>query len=561
MEEQVTWRPVQGGSSQVSSRRANTETKTGTWGIWCGVGSARFADVMSGRLRRDGVLVLLLILMAGVGVVYGADWGHVRTQVLLCWIVMTGLHVGLAVMAAQVARAAGANRAMRRVWMAMAVAGSSYAVGDIIQLILFITRPLDSEVMLGGAMQSLAVLAGTAFLVGAMLTVPAGPSSGRQRVQYWLDVSIVMAAATTFGCYSAIGGPVSPTNLLLGLLTGPGVFLVGVFAVVKLVLGENPPMALTAGLVTGAAATLEAVLQAIYPILINHGWLSWHLGLTLIANSLLTIAARTQQLRVRRRHVALKRSCTRRVSMLPYAATVSTNVFLVVILASRDLEWQVWIVISGTIISTALVIIRQLAAFADNKRLLDELHTVLCDLHETMRERDELTAQLRHKAYHDGLTGLSNRTLFTDRLRTACEGPAGACQIAVFLIDLDGFKPVNDTFGHGVGDEVLVAVAQRMRNCVGETGLVARIGGDEFGILIERSDQDIEQLAQRIVAAIARPYQLSTAVAVITASVGVALAHRRPVSAKQLLVDADAAMYETKHSGKSGYCLSLTRLI
>lgn len=442
----------------------------------------------------------------------------------------------------------------------MAVAGSSYAVGDIVQLVLLITGPLSSEAILGGTIQSLAVLAGSAILVGAMLTTPIGWGSGRQRVQYWLDVSIVMVAATTFGCYSFVAGPPGPTTFLLGLLTGPGIFLVGVFAIVKLALGENPPMTWAAGLAASAAATLEAVVQAISHPLLEHARLSWHLGLTVIASALLTTAARLQELQAGSRHSRRKHRRELRLRALPYAAIASTNMLLAGILAGSRLDGRVWIAIGGTIASSGLVVGRQLVAFADNKRLLDELDATVCELREMMHERDELTAQLHHKAFHDGLTGLPNRVQFAERLRNVCEETAGAGQVAVMLVDLDNFKPVNDTFGHGVGDELLVAVAQRMRRCVGETDLVARIGGDEFGILIERPGQDIEELAQRIITAMARPYWLATTAASITASVGVALAHHGSVSVEQLLADADAAMYEAKHSGKSSYRLSLTGL-
>ena len=140
----------------------------------------------------------------------------------------------------------------------------------------------------------------------------------------------------------------------------------------------------------------------------------------------------------------------------------------------------------------------------------------------TIRD-DEARRALRHRATHDPLTGLANRELFHERLADALrDGEA-----AVLYVDLDGFKPVNDRFGHAAGDEVLRIVARRLLASVRATDTVARLGGDEFALLLGEPGR-AEHVAERVQAAFARPLQVGGQPVVISASVGVASGGRRP---------------------------------
>jgi diguanylate cyclase (GGDEF)-like protein len=171
-------------------------------------------------------------------------------------------------------------------------------------------------------------------------------------------------------------------------------------------------------------------------------------------------------------------------------------------------------------------------------------------------ERRRAEEATRHQALHDPLTGLPNRRLFNDRLDHALGRQARAeGSIAVLVIDLDGFKTVNDSLGHGVGDSLLVAIAQRFRRSLRTFETIARLGGDEFAILIEdfRSPDEAEKVAQRMLDALADPVPLTDREVAIGASIGIAIAERGDDAPERLLSNADAAMYRAKREGKGCY--------
>jgi diguanylate cyclase (GGDEF)-like protein/PAS domain S-box-containing protein len=162
-------------------------------------------------------------------------------------------------------------------------------------------------------------------------------------------------------------------------------------------------------------------------------------------------------------------------------------------------------------------------------------------------EARRLQDRLRHQVAHDGLTGLPNRTLFGERLAEAqVQGPT----IAVVLIDLDGFKEINDTLGHHVGDATLVAVAQRLQACVRTEDTAARLGGDEFAVLVPGGTEDVaRELGERFTAMLSDPIAAAGHRVRVGASVGVAAG---PAADQQRLLRlADAAMYRVKHDRRA----------
>jgi diguanylate cyclase (GGDEF)-like protein len=220
-------------------------------------------------------------------------------------------------------------------------------------------------------------------------------------------------------------------------------------------------------------------------------------------------------------------------------------------LRQDGLDLRAWLLLIAALVSTFLVVVRQVVAFVDSSRLLIALDA-------EVKQREQLAARLEYLAFHDSLTGLANRALFTVRLEAALErvGRTG-CPVAVLVVDLDDFKPVNDKLGHRAGDLLLNEVAIRLTNCARDTDTVARIGGDEFGILVEESSPEaVAVVAERVVRAIAAPITVAGEVVGVGASVGVAIDRGDGHRADELLHDADSAMYVAKKQGGSAYQIS-----
>jgi diguanylate cyclase (GGDEF)-like protein len=166
--------------------------------------------------------------------------------------------------------------------------------------------------------------------------------------------------------------------------------------------------------------------------------------------------------------------------------------------------------------------------------------------------RKRFEAFLAEQAYFDSLTGLANRGLFHDRLKQAlARATRTDKRIAVVFVDLDNFKAVNDNFGHKVGDEVLRAIADSVRGAVRQTDTVARVGGDEFTVLVEPLIDliDAETIAQKILSAVHAAIKLPDAGAQLTASIGVVLFPDHARNADSLVESADRAMFFAKRRG------------
>jgi diguanylate cyclase (GGDEF)-like protein/PAS domain S-box-containing protein len=174
---------------------------------------------------------------------------------------------------------------------------------------------------------------------------------------------------------------------------------------------------------------------------------------------------------------------------------------------------------------------------------------------DDVTEKKKAEAKIAHLAHHDPLTGLLNRTRFNERLGETLASVDQGRQLAVLLLDLDQFKQVNDVHGHLVGDELLKAVAERLRGCVRDVDFVARLGGDEFVIIqseIETS-ADASVLADRIRAAIMAPYDLVGRQFNVGVSIGISCAPRDAVASAELMRQADVALYRAKGDGRGIY--------
>ena len=177
------------------------------------------------------------------------------------------------------------------------------------------------------------------------------------------------------------------------------------------------------------------------------------------------------------------------------------------------------------------------------------------DTHEDVTERRKAEKQIAHMAEYDTLTDLPNRNLFQRTLTEALQAGVETDQLAVFCLDLDGFKGVNDMFGHAVGDELLRQVAERLVGCVDANGMVARLGGDEFAVLQRgRQQRDgANALALAMTEALNAPYELSGNQAVLGTSIGIAISPGDASSSDELLKCADMALYGAKADGRGTF--------
>jgi diguanylate cyclase (GGDEF)-like protein len=177
--------------------------------------------------------------------------------------------------------------------------------------------------------------------------------------------------------------------------------------------------------------------------------------------------------------------------------------------------------------------------------------------HEDITERRKAEAQIAHMAHHDALTDLPNRVLLREQLDAAlARVRRGEC-LAVLYLDLDHFKSINDTLGHSIGDELLKAVAERLRGCIRETDTIARLGGDEFAIVQSPIEQppDAAILARRLRDAVMAPYELDGHNVIADVSIGISIAPNDAIDSDQLLKNADIALYGAKSDGRGTFRL------
>jgi len=170
--------------------------------------------------------------------------------------------------------------------------------------------------------------------------------------------------------------------------------------------------------------------------------------------------------------------------------------------------------------------------------------------------RKHAEERIRHLAHYDELTGLANRSMFSQSLSHAiAKAQRNSMELAILFIDLDRFKNINDTLGHGAGDSVLKEVAERLRGCLRESDTIGRLSGDEFVVLLEEMSQSMHctEVAQKILAAIARPFTLDTQEFHLTASIGISTYPADSEDLQGLLKNADIAMYRAKELGRNNF--------
>jgi diguanylate cyclase len=485
--------------------------------------------------RVDPFVVVLFLLAATAIVGYAVRRAEPGPQVVVFWLLMAAVHATFGLTAVQVARAGPAPA--RRLWSCFAAAGAAFLAGDLGQAVAVAYAPLAPSSVVGTRFLFGSVAVAMVLLISGLLRYPRGELAEGELSRLRLDVATVLAAATTFGLW-LFEVPAGPHDagwvfgLILALLVMPGMFLVAIFAVLRLLLSGRTPFTRTAGLTAGAAAILQAGLQTVPgSVYLNPRWAPWLLAANVLGSTLLALVARAQRRSAQHAVPPAGRERTGSHHVLPYAGMGAVWALLATLLAVRGLDTRAWIVGAGATVTTVLVIGRQVNAF----RHITEL----------LRERDELTARLTELAYHDALTGLANRGLFLRQLHEAlAAGP-----VAVFLIDLDDFKPVNDAFGHATGDQLLIEVARRLRAGVRADDSVARLGGDEFAVLMTGLPASRhEEMVDELTTALHGTVRIGAAEVPLRASVGMAAGRHGEHDPDSLLHAADMAMYAIKEA-------------
>jgi diguanylate cyclase len=481
------------------------------------------------------MIAAVLWTLAGVGMIFTFS-GHTDGQVRAFWAFQPPLDVLLTYSSWRVCRMA--TGALRRFWRVLAVAGVLFTIGDTTQAITAFHRHGQTSTA-GGAVQGVCFAVGTGAVIVAMLMHPLPGQSRREKMAFWLDSTTVLVGGAVVAWCFAVGN--NGTDSLVGTLAAGAVILTSGFAAVKLALSGNAPMHKAAALPMVLSAAVNSI--SFFLPSGDGGHLPAYVYAARFAPSLLiALGPRIQEIVVRFDETTAFGSRRRRpYSLLPYG---SIAVAFTAVLAAlpRDANTKLWGAVTGLGLIFALVVLRQLAAFHDNTRLIERLDATLAEL----REHE---ARLRHQAHFDGLTGLANRTHFHEEVTTALATCAPGTT-ALLLIDLDGFKAVNDTLGHEAGDALLAGVASKLTASVREADMVARLGGDEFAILLrDCSDEDAVLTSKRILEAFADPIPYGETSVRANASIGFATASPGD-EVGSLLRAADLAMYAAKHDGK-----------
>ena len=197
---------------------------------------------------------------------------------------------------------------------------------------------------------------------------------------------------------------------------------------------------------------------------------------------------------------------------------------------------------------------QSIAAIKDNSGKVTHYTAVFTDI----SEQKKVEKNLRYQSHYDALTDLPNRALFLEHLdQSLVFAERKKIPMAVMLLDLDGFKIINDTLGHIVGDQLLQAVAKRLKTCIRESDMVARLGGDEFTVILPEisHEEDAVQVGEKIIASFDKPFRLTNKEVSITTSVGISIYPSDGKDMDTLIKHADAAMYHAKEAGKNKYQL------
>ncbi|MEU4240668.1 GGDEF domain-containing protein [Actinoplanes sp. NPDC026619] len=429
-------------------------------------------------------------------------------------------------MAVRAWRHPGLDRRSRRAWGIIAIA---YAL-------LLISEPMRALFPAGGHFptpsDSVRLLFAPVLLAG-LLMLPLRTRGRRARRKMWLDTTVVMIASAMLLWFVEVDAKTAgiARDTLIASLAYPVLDLVMIFGGIVLLL-------------RGAAASVRRpaimIIVAMVMLAVGDAYLGykqshfgdvprdrWQFACWLTGHFLLAMAAFTQVREAGEHRLRIEDPTARAAARLPYLAMGLGYALLLV--AVRDYPLRTVGLVLGAVAMTAVVVARQVIALRENHEL----------------------------ATTDTLTGLVNRRQLYERLRLAVARARGRSTVAAVLIDMNGFKQVNDTMGHEAGDQLLKAFGELLRANVLGSDVVGRLGGDEFAIVLHdiTSVDNAIAVVDRIIGAMQEPVDVGEAAVQPQASFGIALALPGEDDADALLRRADLAMYQAKENRTTGYAV------
>ena len=483
-------------------------------GTWIRTGPAAAASVLA-------CAVLLVVQQAW----FFGGWGGAEVSTLITDAAYVPLAVVFTVLAARVARSRRQEPRTRRAWWVITAA---FACQLAAHCAWFVQQHVLHTTGYPSAADYFFLLF-SPFMFAGLLLLPGQSRRRRDRQKLALDALIVGA-----------GGFIAIWYLLLGpILNAPGLTgwersftaalpigdLLLVLAMSTALLRRHQPETPAPGRLLAGAIALTVTADVSYSWAQLHGGFtggSWP-DLLWLAGCFLLVLAADQQYR-RPRHPAPQRQDRNAVFVLPYAASIAAYLLLAEQSSHLPLDPYGGMIL-GSAVLTLLVMARQMHALRDNREM----------------------------AVTDGLTGLANRTLVTERLNQVAGQPVRPDRFtAVMLIDLDRFKPINDTFGHEAGDAVLIAAADALRAVIRGGDLAGRLGGDEFVAVVQGlpSRETAGAVAARLLEALRTPVVFGEHLLMVEASIGVVVRDDPYASGETLLQQADTALYAAKRAGR-----------
>lgn len=466
----------------------------------------------------------------------------------------------------------------KKFWVLIFLATCAYTIGEVVwnyyELILGITVPYP------GLPDLFYILSPVLELTAITYIIFKERSFSNLRILF--DILITITVATTL-CWVFIINPTLnqkeiPFSMLFISVFYPVMSLGELFGMLSILFLNKPILSSSVlrWLIAALSVRIFADLAYTYSTL-NNVYYSGILydPLWILAILLYILAALTyeefQENDERNNFKYRKRICSLGQMIKIFVPYISVNILFMIMIYRLD---NIDTIVIGCTICIFLVIIRQLNIIFENQSLIKRLSSLNEDLERKVKQRTEelfekntrlITAlnDMEYMAYHDSLTGLTNRRLFEDKLsKEIVKASSNNKKIAVLFLDLDSFKNINDTLGHTFGDLLLQNVAKRIKECISENDIISREGGDEFTILLTRIDkyEDAIYVAKKIQNNILKSFIINSIDVQITASIGVSIYPDHDVTVENLIKYADIAMYRAKENGKNSIEVYLPKM-